>query len=170
MKQKNRRHSTLFTGLSLLVLLAVCSTTNGETGRRPSRWTVTAGARYRPVEYELSAEPPVDWETFVVPLESKGSLELYNGVGSMEYQNGWIYRRKSNASGAAYADYRMPFRSTGYGLPRVAESVHSYSNDEALYSPFIRVSLVYGKALGGQLRLWGDYAFANKRMQSSQLA
>ncbi len=164
MKQGNRRYHALF--LTGLVLLAVCSTTNGETGRRPSRWTVTAGARYRPVEYELSAEPLTGWEELAKPPDT-GSAELFDGTQDedVEYENGLISRSGDGHSGrfdTSREPWLLVFYSTVYELPDIDHASSCSDSFDARPTPYLQGRWILRQSQKGSMAVSAEYAFSRE--------
>jgi len=144
-----------------LYIFVLCNNIRGEAPER--RWSISAGAKTRRVEYSFDSRGLDNWQDYITPLQSRGSLNLCDGSERVEYENGYVGIRSSmpgighsgtTGNGLGEGDVGLlSFYSTHYGDANMSISANSSSIDETYAEPYIKAAYMLADKQKGQIKI-----------------
>ena len=144
------------------------------------RWSISAGAKTRRVEYSFDSRGLDNWQDYITPLQSRGSANLCRMGGEVHYEDGGVSEISHSRPGAGNSyggqresnPYSRKFHSTIYGTPAVDTTVEHKSSDTDSVAPYFKVRRSVTKIFSGELTFvgWGciGYQTMKKNLCLSQ--
>ena len=134
----------------LSIFIFSISARTEDAGRR---WSISAGAKTRRVEYSFDSRGLDNWQDYITPLQSRGSTEIYDGNGTIQYDDGSI----SPAWPGVGQEYEFPntyinggtrvveYHSTEYSYPSGTVSIDKPIEKKENVSPFLKARYIITK-------------------------
>ncbi len=133
----------------LSIFIFSISARTEDAGRR---WSISAGAKTRRVEYSFDSRGLDNWQNYITPLQSRGSLNLCDGSGRVEYEDGYVNPIPTfpGIGGSGYTGYGLgegcdgilSFYSTYYSDMRISKSLNSSQKRDTYIEPYIKTSYI----------------------------
>ena len=126
------------------------------------RWSISAGAKTRRVEYSFDSRGVDNWQDYITPLQSRGSLNLCDGSGRVEYEDGYVdpgmvwlvlgIGYSGNTDLGEGSTGLVHFHSTAYGsLESNISRQHTTSNNRSVI-PYLKARFQnINNMLGGEV-------------------